>query len=134
MATQPLETIPEKTPAPTTTPARVTADSPKTKPATEKSPGRVASGKRLAERNRLAREAKKKAVAETATPVQASCAVEIDANIIAAKALWRFNCLAAETAWDIFKAPFERAINRELQQQLAAMQTENEDNSEPNES
>ena len=49
-------------------------------------------------------------------------AVVVDANIIAAKALWRFNCLASETAWDIFKAPFERVINRELQQQqLAAM-------------
>ena len=66
MATPPLETIPEETPAPAPTPARVTADPPKTKPATEKNPGRVASGKRLAERNRLAREAKKKAEAETA--------------------------------------------------------------------
>ena len=62
-------------------------------------------------------------------------AVVIDANIIAAKALWRLNYLAAETAWGIFKAPLERMIDRELQrQQLAAMQTENEDNSEPNES
>ena len=66
MASQPLETIPEKpTPAPTPpnspTPARVTADPPQTKPA--KNPGRVASGKRLAERNRLDREAKKKAEA-----------------------------------------------------------------------
>ena len=60
MATQPLETIPEETPAPTPAPVRVTADPPKTKPATEKNPGRVASGKRLAERNRLAREAKKR--------------------------------------------------------------------------
>ena len=66
MATPPLETIPEETPAPAPTPARVTADPPKMKPATEKNPGRVASGKRLAERNRLAREAKKKAEAETA--------------------------------------------------------------------
>ena len=74
MATQPLETIPEETPAPATTPARVTADPPKTKPATEKNPGHVACGKRLAERNRLAREAMKKAVAETATPAQASAA------------------------------------------------------------
>ena len=67
MATPPLETIPEETPAPATTPARVTADPPKTKPAMEKNPGRVASGKRLAERNRLAREAKKKAEAEAAS-------------------------------------------------------------------
>ena len=67
MATQPLETIPEETPAPTPAPVRVTADSPKTKPATAKNPGRVASGKRLAERNRLAREAKKKAEAEAAS-------------------------------------------------------------------
>ena len=69
MATQPLETIPEKTetPTPAPTPVRVTADPPKTKPATAKNPGRVASGKRLAERNRLAREAKKKAEAEAAS-------------------------------------------------------------------
>ena len=67
MATQPLETIPEETPAPTPAPVRVTTDPPKTKPATEKNPGRVASGKRLAERNRLAREAKKKAEAEAAS-------------------------------------------------------------------
>ena len=60
-------------------------------------------------------------------------AVVIDANIIAAKALWRLNYLAAETAWDIFKAPFERVIDRELQRQRRP-QTENEDNSEPNES
>ena len=72
MATQPLETIPEETPAPATTPARVTADPPKTKPPTAKSPGRVASGKRLAERNRLAREAKKKAEAEAAKPASTS--------------------------------------------------------------
>ena len=64
MATQPLETIPEETPALTPAPARVTADPPKTKPETAKNPGRVESGKRLAERNRLAREAKKKAEAE----------------------------------------------------------------------
>ena len=43
MATQPLETIPEETPAPTTTPARVTADPPKTKPATEKNPWLLAN-------------------------------------------------------------------------------------------
>ena len=67
MATQPLETISEETPAPTPAPARVTADPPKTKPATAKNPGRVKSGKRLAERNRLAREAKKKAEAEAAS-------------------------------------------------------------------
>ena len=74
MASQPLETIPEKpasAPTPTPTPARVTADPPKTKPA--KNPGRVESGKRLAERNRLAREAKKKAEAEASpAPTTAS--------------------------------------------------------------
>ena len=75
MASQPLETIPEKpAPAPTppnsTTPARVSADPPKTKPA--KNPGRVESGKRLAECNRLAREAKKKAEAEAASTASAS--------------------------------------------------------------
>ena len=67
MATPPLETISEETPAPTPAPARVTADPPKTKPATAKNPGRVASGKRLAERNQLAREAKQKAEAEAAS-------------------------------------------------------------------
>ena len=61
MEAQPLETIPEETPAPTKTRGRVTSDVPKTKPATEKNPGRVASGKRLVERNLLAREAKKQA-------------------------------------------------------------------------
>ena len=75
MASQPLETIPERpTPTPTPpnspTPARVTADPPQTKPA--KSPGRVASGKRLAERNRLAREAKKQAQAASASNTTAT--------------------------------------------------------------
>ena len=67
MATPPLETIPEETPAPIPAPVRVTADPPKTKPALAKNPGRVESGKRLAERNHLAREAKKKAEAEAAS-------------------------------------------------------------------
>ena len=31
----------------------------------------------------------------------------IDANIMVAKALWRFNCLAAETVWVLAKATAE---------------------------
>ena len=54
-----------------------------------------------------------------------------EANKITAQALWRFNCLAAETAWVMFKAPLEK-MHRERQQRLVAAQTENEDNSEPN--
>ena len=34
----------------------------------------------------------------------------IDANIIAAKALWRFNCLAAETVWVLAKATVEWVV------------------------
>ena len=58
-------------------------------------------------------------------------AAVVEANKIAAQALWRFNCLAAETAWVMFKAPLEK-MNRERQQRLVAALTENEDNSEPN--
>ena len=60
-------------------------------------------------------------------------AAVVEANKIAAQALWRFNCLAAETAWVMFKAPLEK-LHRERQQRLVATQTENENNSEPNES
>ena len=55
-------------------------------------------------------------------------AAVVDANKIATQALWRFNCLAAETAWVMFKAPLEK-MPRE---RLVAAQTENADNSEPN--
>ena len=58
-------------------------------------------------------------------------AAVVEANKIAAQAPWRFNCLAAETAWVMFKAPLEK-MNRERQQRLLATQTENKDNSEPN--
>ena len=58
-------------------------------------------------------------------------AAVVEANKIAAQALWRFNCLAAETAWVMVKAPLEK-MHRERQQRLVAAQTENEDNSEQN--
>ena len=60
-------------------------------------------------------------------------AAVVEANKITAQALWRFNCLAAETAWVMFKAPLEN-MHRERQQRLVATQTENDDNSESNES
>ena len=49
-------------------------------------------------------------------------AAGVGANQIALQALWQFNCLAAETAWVMTKAPFERI--------MAAAQTENEDDDE----
>ena len=49
-------------------------------------------------------------------------AAVVDANIIAAKALWRFNCLAAEKVWVMAKATAEWAA-----------QAEDDDDSEPNE-
>ena len=58
-------------------------------------------------------------------------AAVVEANKIATQALWRFNCLAA--AWVMFTAPLEK-MNKERRQRLLAAQTENEDNSEPNES
>ena len=58
-------------------------------------------------------------------------AAVVEANKITAQALWQFNCLAAETAWVMFKAPLEK-MHRERQQRLVGAQTENEDNSEPN--
>ena len=58
-------------------------------------------------------------------------AAVVEANKIAAQTLWRFNCLAAETAWVMVKALLEK-INRERQQWVVAVQTENENNSEPN--
>ena len=58
-------------------------------------------------------------------------AAVVEANKITAQALWRFNCLAAETAWVMFKAPLIK-MHRERQQRLVAAQTENEDNSEQN--
>ena len=60
-------------------------------------------------------------------------AAVVEANKIAAQTLWRFNCLAAETAWVMVKAPLEN-MKRERQQRVVAVQTENENNSEPNES
>ena len=58
-------------------------------------------------------------------------AAVVEANKIAAQAIWRVNGLAAETAWVMFTAPLER-MNRERQQPQLDAQTENEDNSEPN--
>ena len=58
-------------------------------------------------------------------------AAVVEANKIAAQSLWRFNCLVAETAWVMFKAPLEKMHRDRHWGQLAA-QTENEDNSEPN--
>ena len=58
-------------------------------------------------------------------------AAVVEANKIAAQTLWRFNCLAAETARVMVNAPLEK-INRERQQRVVAVQTENENNSEPN--
>ena len=60
-------------------------------------------------------------------------AAVVEANKIAAQALWRFNCLAAETAWVMVKAPWDKRVgHREQQQRLVAVQIENENNSEPN--
>ena len=62
-------------------------------------------------------------------------AAVVEANKIAAQALWQFNCLAAETAWVMVKAPWDKRVeHRERQQRVVAAQTENENNSEPNES
>ena len=69
------------------------------------------------------------AIAEIA--VGGFAAAVAEANKITAQALWRFNCLAAEKAWVMFKAALEK-MNRERQWRLVAAQTENEDNSEPN--
>ena len=57
-------------------------------------------------------------------------ATVVGANQIVLQALWQFNCLAAETAWVMAKAPFERMIRTQQGQQrrrMAAAQTENED-------
>ena len=53
----------------------------------------------------------------------------IDANIIAAKALWRFNCLAAETVWVLAKATAEWVVPEDEYED----KDEDEDD-EPNES
>ena len=37
-------------------------------------------------------------------------AAVVGANQIVVQALWRFNCLAAETAWVMAKAPLEQMI------------------------
>ena len=54
-------------------------------------------------------------------------AAVVEANKMAAKALWRVNVLAAETAWVMFNAPLEK-MNRE---RLLAAQTENAGNTKP---
>ena len=48
-------------------------------------------------------------------------AAVVGANRITMQALWRFNCLAAEIAWVMAKAPLEQII-REDQQLLRAEQ------------
>ena len=69
-------------------------------------------------------------------------AIVVEVNQIALKTLWKLNCIAAETAWGMFKASLTN-IHREqlhqwqrlqqqwrrqwLQQRMAAAQTENED-------
>ena len=45
----------------------------------------------------------------------------VEANKRVVQTLWWFNCLAAKTAWGIFKAHMEQ------QQRLEAVQTENEE-------
>ena len=62
-------------------------------------------------------------------------AAVVGANQIVLQSLWQFNCLAAETAWVMAKAPLERMIRTRQEQQrrrqwlqrMAAAQTENED-------
>ena len=48
-------------------------------------------------------------------------AAVVGANRITMQALWRFNCLAAEIAWVMAKAPLEQIIREEQRrrQQLA---------------
>ena len=43
-------------------------------------------------------------------------AAVVGANRITVQALWRFNCLAAEIAWVMAKAPLEQIIREEQQQ------------------
>ena len=40
-------------------------------------------------------------------------AAVVGANRITVQALWRFNCLAAEIAWVMAKAPLEQIISEE---------------------
>ena len=57
-------------------------------------------------------------------------AAVVGANRITMQALWRFNCLAAEIAWVMAKAPLEQIIREERQQQQQQQQrlAEAEDN------
>ena len=52
-------------------------------------------------------------------------AAVVGANRITVQALWRFNCLAAEIAWVMAKAPLEQIIRAEQQRRRLA---EAEDN------
>ena len=54
-------------------------------------------------------------------------AAVVGANRITMQALWRFNCLAAEIAWVMAKAPLEQIIREEQQQQQQRL-AEAEDN------
>ena len=62
-----------------------------------------------------------------------TCAV-IDANIIASKALWRFNCLAAETVWVMAKATAEWVVPEGDDEDEYDDEDEHDDDSEPNKS
>ena len=50
-------------------------------------------------------------------------AAVVGANRITVKALWRFNCLAAEIAW-VAKAPWEQIIREEQRRQQRLAETE----------
>ena len=62
-------------------------------------------------------------------------AAMVGANRITMQALWRFNCLAAEIAWVMAKAPLEQIIREERLRRLRAEQQrlpEAEDNAADN--
>ena len=49
-------------------------------------------------------------------------AAVVGVNRITVQALWRFNCLAAEIAWVMAKAPLEQIIWEEQRRRLAQQQ------------
>ena len=54
-------------------------------------------------------------------------AAVVEANSLIVQALWRFNCLAAEIAWDIANAPLE-GQRRRRQQRLAETEDADDEN------
>ena len=54
-------------------------------------------------------------------------AVVIEANLIAVKALWRFNGMAAETAWVMSKALDRAQIIREQRRWQQLVETEDDE-------